>query len=130
MRPCRHALSTRGETARTTRAAGAATVAQSGSSQTEKAVQIVAFVVIASLTVLAPLAVYLVVGLVIGIESLGIPLPGEIALVSAALLASRHTLEVFALTVQWLPRSRTSVSASGTSSVTSRLRSGVAMNRP
>ncbi|MDT5242952.1 MAG: hypothetical protein QOD36_328, partial [Mycobacterium sp.] len=29
-----------------------------------------------------------------GIESLGIPLPGEIALVSAALLASRHTLDI------------------------------------
>ncbi len=41
-----------------------------------------------------PLAVYLVVGLIIGIESLGIPLPGEIALVSAALLASRHTLDI------------------------------------
>lgn len=41
-----------------------------------------------------PLAVYLIVGLVIGAESLGIPLPGEIALVSAALLASRHTLDI------------------------------------
>lgn len=41
-----------------------------------------------------PLAVYLIVGLIIGIESLGIPLPGEIALVSAALLASRHTLDI------------------------------------
>ncbi|WP_275987852.1 DedA family protein [Mycolicibacterium sphagni] len=41
-----------------------------------------------------PLAVYLVVGLIIGIESLGVPLPGEIALVSAALLASRHTLDI------------------------------------
>lgn len=41
-----------------------------------------------------PLAVYLVVGFVIGLESLGIPLPGEIALVSAALLASRHTLDI------------------------------------
>ena len=41
-----------------------------------------------------PLAVYLVVGRIIGIESLGIPLPGEIALVSAALLASRHTLDI------------------------------------
>jgi len=41
-----------------------------------------------------PFAVYLVVGLIIGLESLGIPLPGEIALVSAALLASRHTLDV------------------------------------
>jgi membrane protein DedA with SNARE-associated domain len=35
-----------------------------------------------------------VVGLIIGAESLGIPLPGEIALVSAALLASRHTLDI------------------------------------
>src|SRR4051812_29071474 len=32
--------------------------------------------------------------MVIGLESLGIPLPGEIALVSAALLASRHTLDI------------------------------------
>jgi membrane protein DedA with SNARE-associated domain len=31
---------------------------------------------------------------VIGIESLGIPLPGEIVLVSAALLSSRHELDV------------------------------------
>ncbi|MGW0362797.1 DedA family protein [Streptomyces sp. NPDC002990] len=36
------------------------------------------------------LAVYLLVGLVIGLESLGIPLPGEIVLVSSALLASQH----------------------------------------
>ncbi|GAA0930503.1 DedA family protein [Streptomyces thermoalcalitolerans] len=35
-------------------------------------------------------AVYAVVGLVIGLESLGIPLPGEIVLVSAALLSSQH----------------------------------------
>lgn len=35
-------------------------------------------------------SVYLLVGLVIGIESLGIPLPGEIVLVSSALLASQH----------------------------------------
>lgn len=41
-----------------------------------------------------PLAVYLIIGLIIGAESLGIPLPGEIALVSAALLASRHTLDI------------------------------------
>jgi membrane protein DedA with SNARE-associated domain len=37
-----------------------------------------------------PLSVYLIVGAVIGTESLGIPLPGEIVLVSAALLASQH----------------------------------------
>ena len=41
-----------------------------------------------------PLAVYLMVGVVIGLESLGIPLPGEIVLVSAALLSSRHTLDI------------------------------------
>ena len=46
------------------------------------------------LQTIPPLAVYAVVGVVIGLESLGIPLPGEIALVSAALLASRHTLDI------------------------------------
>ena len=43
------------------------------------------------LEVIPPLVVYLVVGVVIGVESLGIPLPGEIVLVSAALLASQHS---------------------------------------
>lgn len=42
------------------------------------------------LETIPPLSVYLIVGLVIMIESLGIPLPGEIVLVSAALLASQH----------------------------------------
>lgn len=46
------------------------------------------------LQTIPPLAVYLVVGVVIGLESLGIPLPGEIVLVSAAVLASRHTLDI------------------------------------
>jgi membrane protein DedA with SNARE-associated domain len=41
-----------------------------------------------------PLAVYGMVGAVVGLESLGIPLPGEIVLVSAALLSSRHELAV------------------------------------
>lgn len=41
-----------------------------------------------------PLTVYVIVGAVVGIESLGIPLPGEIVLVSAALLSSRHELAV------------------------------------
>jgi membrane protein DedA with SNARE-associated domain len=41
-----------------------------------------------------PLAVYLVVGVIIGLESLGIPLPGEIALVSAALLSTREHLDI------------------------------------
>jgi membrane protein DedA with SNARE-associated domain len=38
--------------------------------------------------------VYATVGAVIGLESLGIPLPGEIVLVSAALLASHHAAEI------------------------------------
>ena len=48
----------------------------------------------ALLQTIPPFAAYLVVGLVIGLESLGVPLPGEIALVSAALLASHHTLDI------------------------------------
>ncbi|WP_343244698.1 DedA family protein, partial [Streptomyces sp. SID11385] len=36
------------------------------------------------------IAVYVVVAAVIGVESLGIPLPGEVVLVSAAVLASQH----------------------------------------
>ncbi|GEL26981.1 putative membrane protein [Pseudonocardia sulfidoxydans NBRC 16205] len=46
------------------------------------------------LQTIPPLTVYLLVGLVVGIESLGIPLPGEIVLVSAALLSSHHELAV------------------------------------
>src|ERR1700759_4275992 len=41
-----------------------------------------------------PLLVYLVVGGVVGIESLGVPLPGEIVLVSAALMSSHDNLPV------------------------------------
>jgi membrane protein DedA with SNARE-associated domain len=37
---------------------------------------------------------YLVVGLVIGIESMGVPLPGETMLIAAALLASRGDLQL------------------------------------
>lgn len=48
----------------------------------------------AFLVTIPPLVVYLAVGLVVGIESLGVPLPGEIVLVSAALLSSRHELAV------------------------------------
>ncbi|MEV7123331.1 DedA family protein [Kitasatospora griseola] len=36
-----------------------------------------------------PTSVYILIGLIIGLESLGIPLPGEIALVSSALLAAK-----------------------------------------
>jgi membrane protein DedA with SNARE-associated domain len=42
------------------------------------------------LVAIPPLSVYLIVGAVIMIESLGIPLPGEVVLVSAALLATSH----------------------------------------
>ncbi len=46
------------------------------------------------LEAIPPLLVYLTVGVVIGLESLGIPLPGEIVLVTAALMSSRHELDV------------------------------------
>jgi membrane protein DedA with SNARE-associated domain len=42
------------------------------------------------LATVPPISIYLLVGLVIGLESLGIPLPGEIILVSSALLASQN----------------------------------------
>jgi membrane protein DedA with SNARE-associated domain len=48
----------------------------------------------AFLITIPPLVVYLTVGLVVGVESLGVPLPGEIVLVSAALLSSRAELDV------------------------------------
>lgn len=41
-----------------------------------------------------PLAVYLVVALIVLAESVGIPLPGEITLISAALLAAQHKLAI------------------------------------
>jgi membrane protein DedA with SNARE-associated domain len=41
-----------------------------------------------------PVAVYLAVGGIIGLESLGIPLPGEIALVTAAILSTQDTLNI------------------------------------
>lgn len=40
------------------------------------------------LSTLPAISVYLIVGLVIGVESMGVPLPGEITLVSASLLAA------------------------------------------
>lgn len=51
------------------------------------------------LTTIPPIAVYLLVGLVVGVESLGIPLPGEIVLVGASILSSRHELAVSPLAV-------------------------------
>lgn len=41
-----------------------------------------------------PASVYLLVGVVVGIESLGIPLPGEIVLVGAALMSAQHSLAI------------------------------------
>jgi membrane protein DedA with SNARE-associated domain len=47
------------------------------------------------LSMLPPVLVYLLVAAIIMTESLGIPLPGEIALVSAALVASStHTVQI------------------------------------
>ena len=48
----------------------------------------------ALLVAVPPLVVYLAVGLVVGVESMGVPLPGEVVLVSAALLSSRQELDV------------------------------------
>jgi len=48
---------------------------------------------------LSPVVVYAFVALVVGLESMGIPLPGEVILVSAALLASRPDLEISPLWV-------------------------------
>ena len=46
------------------------------------------------LVAVAVVIVAIAVGLVIGLESLGIPLPGEIILVTAAVMSSRHTLDI------------------------------------
>src|SRR6266536_669761 len=47
------------------------------------------------LALLPPVLVYLLVGGVVGVESLGIPLPGEITLISAALLAANGTVDIW-----------------------------------
>jgi membrane protein DedA with SNARE-associated domain len=47
------------------------------------------------LALLPPVLVYLLVGGVVGVESLGIPLPGEITLISAALLAANRTVDIW-----------------------------------
>lgn len=39
-----------------------------------------------------PVAVYAILALVIGVESVGVPLPGEVALVTAGLMAAGHVL--------------------------------------
>jgi membrane protein DedA with SNARE-associated domain len=45
------------------------------------------------LQAIPPIAIVIVVGVVIGVESLGVPLPGEIVLVTAALLSAQHIVE-------------------------------------
>lgn len=46
------------------------------------------------LTTIPPVAVYLVTGLVVGVESLGVPVPGETVLVAAAFLSSRPEVAI------------------------------------
>ncbi|HZZ45523.1 MAG TPA: DedA family protein [Pseudonocardia sp.] len=49
------------------------------------------------LQAIPPLAIVLTVAVVIGLESLGIPLPGEIVLIGAAMLASQHVVSPVAV---------------------------------
>ncbi len=59
-----------------------------------------------------PEAVYLIVGLMIMVESLGIPVPGEIALVTAAVLATQHKM---ALSPAWIAASASAGAVAGDS---------------
>jgi membrane protein DedA with SNARE-associated domain len=59
-----------------------------------------------------PEAVYLIVGLMIMVESLGIPVPGEIALVTAAVLATQHKV---ALAPEWIAASGSAGAIAGDS---------------
>jgi membrane protein DedA with SNARE-associated domain len=59
-----------------------------------------------------PEAVYLIVGLMIMVESLGIPVPGEIALVTAAVLATQHKM---ALSPAWIAVSASAGAIAGDS---------------
>jgi len=59
-----------------------------------------------------PEAVYLIVGLMIMVESLGIPVPGEIALVTAAVLATQHKM---ALSPAWIAASASAGAIAGDS---------------
>ena len=51
------------------------------------------------LETLPPILIYLVVGLVIGLESMGVPLPGELTLVSASLMAAKELTNPMAVAV-------------------------------
>src|SRR5690349_11463758 len=42
---------------------------------------------------LPPILIYLLVGLVIGVESMGIPVPGEVTLVTASLLSAKGIID-------------------------------------
>lgn len=44
-----------------------------------------------------PLVIYVVVGSIVGLESVGIPLPGEIMLVSASVAASQGIVDPWIL---------------------------------
>jgi membrane protein DedA with SNARE-associated domain len=59
-----------------------------------------------------PEAIYLVVGLMIMVESLGIPVPGEIALVTAAVLATQHKV---AVAPEWIAASASAGAIAGDS---------------
>jgi membrane protein DedA with SNARE-associated domain len=59
------------------------------------------------LQTLPPILVYVIVALVIGVESMGIPVPGEIALVTAAIMAIDH------ITNPWLVGLAASIGAVG-----------------
>jgi len=48
-----------------------------------------------------PLAVYALVGLVIGLESMGVPLPGEVTLITAALLSAQHVHTKWGVISPW-----------------------------
>jgi len=58
-----------------------------------------------------PVAVYLMVGLVVGVESIGIPLPGEIVLMTAALMSSQGNVN------PWLVGSSAIIGAVGGDSI-------------
>ncbi|WP_018349219.1 DedA family protein [Longispora albida] len=51
------------------------------------------------LQTLPPFVVYLVVGLVIGVESMGIPLPGEVVLVSASLMSAMKAVSPWGVAI-------------------------------
>ncbi len=51
------------------------------------------------LATLPPILIYLLVGLIIGLESMGVPLPGELTLMSAALMAATGLTDPWAVAI-------------------------------